>query len=250
MSKKFIYYGSVGSAPAYDPDAQAFLDATGITDVTISDAINTLVVDLKSYGLWTKMRAVYPYVGGTATTHKWNLIDPRDLDIAFRITFVGGMSHDSNGVTFGGVNGQAQSNCYGVTASAYGFGFYSRTNSTVGSTDIYLGAGLHIYPYFSGKTYHRGIGASPDNYINTDSRGLFHQYGKSVDSTAFLNGVKKLTGGSGAASGSIIMFGLGSGASNRNHAFGFITNTSFTDVEASDLYALVQTFQTSLSRQV
>ena len=48
-----------------DPDAQAFLTATGITDATISGAINTLVLNLKGFNLWSKMYAVYPFVGGT-----------------------------------------------------------------------------------------------------------------------------------------------------------------------------------------
>jgi len=61
-----------------DPDALAFLTAAGITDATITAAIDTLVLDLKGYGIWTKMKAIYPFVGGTATTHKYNLKDPVD----------------------------------------------------------------------------------------------------------------------------------------------------------------------------
>ena len=41
-----------------DSDAQAFLTATGITDATISSAINTLVVDLKGLNLWSKFYAI------------------------------------------------------------------------------------------------------------------------------------------------------------------------------------------------
>ena len=60
----------------YDADAQAFLTAASITDPTISGAINTLVVQMKADNIWTKMKAIYPLVGGTATTHKWNLKNP------------------------------------------------------------------------------------------------------------------------------------------------------------------------------
>ena len=69
-----IYLASL--TPAIDPDAQAFLTAAGITDATITSAINTLVVDLKGYNIWTKMKAVYPFVGGTAAAHKFNLKNP------------------------------------------------------------------------------------------------------------------------------------------------------------------------------
>lgn len=90
-----------------DPDATAFLTAAGITDQTISDAINQLVLDMKSAGIWSKCTAIYPFVGGTATTHKYNLKDPRDLDAAFRIAFIGGMSHSSNGITGNGTSNWA-----------------------------------------------------------------------------------------------------------------------------------------------
>ena len=61
-----------------DADVIAFIKATGITDGTEFSAINYLVLDLKNKGLWTKINTLYPFVGGTATTHKYNLKDPRD----------------------------------------------------------------------------------------------------------------------------------------------------------------------------
>jgi hypothetical protein len=51
-----------------DPDYQAFITATGITQPTQSAALETLVSDLKSYGLWSKMKAIYPMI-----TDKYNL---------------------------------------------------------------------------------------------------------------------------------------------------------------------------------
>jgi hypothetical protein len=56
-------YKIYGSATAsFDPDYQAFITATGITEPTQSAALETLVSDLKSYGLWSKMKAIYPMV--------------------------------------------------------------------------------------------------------------------------------------------------------------------------------------------
>ncbi len=55
-----------------DADAQAFIDAAGITDATQQSAIRTLVGDLKTYSIWSKMKAIYPFCGGTASSHKWN----------------------------------------------------------------------------------------------------------------------------------------------------------------------------------
>jgi hypothetical protein len=57
------YYKIYGSATAsFDPDYSAFITATGITQPTQSAALETLVLDLKSYGLWSKMKAIYPMV--------------------------------------------------------------------------------------------------------------------------------------------------------------------------------------------
>ena len=68
-------YGIIASSGAsFDADAQAFITAAVITDNTQITAINTLVTDLKAYNIWSKMKALYPFVGGTASTHKWNLI--------------------------------------------------------------------------------------------------------------------------------------------------------------------------------
>jgi hypothetical protein len=56
-------YKIYGSATAsFDPDYQSFITATGITQPTQSAALETLVSDLKSYGLWSKMKAIYPMV--------------------------------------------------------------------------------------------------------------------------------------------------------------------------------------------
>ena len=90
-----------------NPDAQAFITAAGITDPTQISAINSLVNGLQADGIWTKMKAIYPFVGGTATTHKYNLKDPRDLDAAFRLVFNGGWTHSSTGATPNGTNGYA-----------------------------------------------------------------------------------------------------------------------------------------------
>ena len=91
-------------ATGFDADAQAFITAAAITDVTQQNAINTLVVDLKGYSIWTKMKALYPFVGGTATTHKFNLKNPLDTNAAFRASFVGGITHSSTGVKGNGIN--------------------------------------------------------------------------------------------------------------------------------------------------
>jgi hypothetical protein len=97
-----------------DPDAAAFILATGITDPTQVGAINVLVNSIKVAGVWPKLGALYPFVGGTANTHKYNLKDPRDLDAAFRILWTGAITHDANGITPDGTTGFGDTRINGV----------------------------------------------------------------------------------------------------------------------------------------
>ena len=89
-----------------DLDAQLFLGITKITDNTITTAINQLVIDLKNAGIWIKMLGLYPFVGGTATTHQWNLKNPNE----FLLTFTGGWTHDSLGILMNNTNTTATTN--------------------------------------------------------------------------------------------------------------------------------------------
>ena len=75
---------------ATDADADKFVQAVNACSPLTSaqvKAIDELVIDLKAANIWTKFKAIYPFVGGSACAHKFNLKDPRDLDAAFRLTF-------------------------------------------------------------------------------------------------------------------------------------------------------------------
>jgi hypothetical protein len=133
-----------------DSDATNFINAAGITDSTQASAINSLVTDLKvvvsgsTQSLWTKMKAIYPFVGGNATSHKFNLKDPRDLPIAYGLSFSGGWVHTSTGAKPNGVNTYA--NTYMVpndvfnTTDLVAIGYYSRTATVNVPRDYVLGA--------------------------------------------------------------------------------------------------------------
>lgn len=60
---KYVGIGLRGIiGPSTDANAQAFLAAAGITGATQKTAIDNLVKGLKADGLWSKMKAVYPFV--------------------------------------------------------------------------------------------------------------------------------------------------------------------------------------------
>lgn len=135
--------GILSSGTFLDQDAQAFLNATkpfylanyydliGKTEEQFDSDINNLFVSAKDYALWNDLGAFYPFVGGTADSHKFNAKDPRDLDEAFRITWFGGLSHGINGVQGNGVNGYGNTHFrilthVGSVANTH-MSFYSRT---------------------------------------------------------------------------------------------------------------------------
>jgi hypothetical protein len=78
----------------YNASTTAFLTAAGISNPTIGNAVNTLVVGMKAEGIWDKMYAVYPFVGGTQSTSIWNLKDTG----SYTLSPTGSITYSSNGV--------------------------------------------------------------------------------------------------------------------------------------------------------
>ena len=261
---------SVGTQSVSDSDAQAFVNAAVIEDQIEATAINTLVTDLKSYGIWTKMKAIYPFCGGTASAHKWNLKDPRDLDAAFRLVFSGGWTHSSNGALPNGTNGYAntyfQANT--LSSSSAHVSFYSRTDTAAGDK-CEIGANMPIgtfnnfelgmlIKHTSNLAYPIVGYALYPSVANTNSQGFY--ISRRNDSTNVIldkNGSKILTG---AQTASLPPHKVYIGAVNRGDtsitrytdrqcAFASIGD-GLTDTEASNLYTAVQAYQTSLSRNV
>lgn len=93
-----------------DTDSAAFITATGLTNSTHITSVRRLVSALKYEGLWTKLKAIYPFVGGSAAAHKFNLKDARDTNDAYRLVFSGGWTHDATGALPNGTNGWANTN--------------------------------------------------------------------------------------------------------------------------------------------
>lgn len=107
-----LFSGLSYAQTSNDVDAEAFItacdaDPAGKLTYIQKVYITQLVEGLKSIGVWSKCKAIYPFVGGTAFKHKFNLKDPRDLDAAFRLVFFNSPTHSANGVQFDGINDYA-----------------------------------------------------------------------------------------------------------------------------------------------
>jgi hypothetical protein len=99
----------------FDPSSIAFFNSLAADGVTLTatqkNAINRLVLNYKGKGnlnnsidLWAVSSCIYPYIGNSATAHKYNLKNPQNTNGAHRITFSGGWTHNSNGITGNAVN--------------------------------------------------------------------------------------------------------------------------------------------------
>jgi hypothetical protein len=130
----------------WDVDALAYITAAGITNSTEKSAANYLFTQLKIQGIYSKLKAIYPVLGGTAFSHKFNGKNPLDTNAAYRLTFVGGVTHGSNGFICNGSSGYARTyftssidfsgqNNFGLGGcfhSVTGTGIYSGATSSVG----------------------------------------------------------------------------------------------------------------------
>lgn len=170
------------SSSGFDPDAQAFINVTGISGSNAT-AINNLVLNLKSGSYWNGLDAIYPMIGGTATTHKYNLKNPQDTDAAFRLNFVGGWTHNSSGAKPDGVSG-TYADTFAVpntlfTTTNGAFSYYSFTNNAA-SDDVELGAAnaasageTLLALRFSDGNQYGFFGAVGGGVASSDSSGYF-----------------------------------------------------------------------------
>jgi len=248
----------------FDADAQAFFNRVTTAGGTLSanekNAINTLVIDLKGYSIWTKIKAIYPMVGASAAACAQNL-----KSSSFTGTFTSGWTFSSTGVTPNGTSAYMDTNFNPSVNSTLNSGhisIYLRTNS-VGTPHCDIGcfngsnSGINIYSRFQNTQLGRIHEDDGNSIATTDSRGFnfatrlsstVKKIGKNSTLTAFtVNSVALLN--VNITIGCLNNNGTKTQFSDRQNAFASIGD-GLTDTEASNFYTAVQAFQTTLSRQV
>lgn len=260
---------------SWDADALAFIASASITDATQKSAINTLVTDSKTAGIWTKMKAIYPFVGGTASQHRFNLKDPRALTAAFYLDFIGGGTHSSNG--FLTDNSTAYAKTYFSPSSNQSltsghFSLYSRTflngalyassgirdSDSKGST-IYIRRSDNLS---AGVMWDENTGGVANAGTIFDGRGLFTLSRTASNSLKYYRNNTLLVSNTSAQTATTLStnnYFIGSqnqggtpGAltyENKEFAFASIGD-GLSDAESSSLYTIVQAYQTTLGRAV
>lgn len=246
---------------SFDADALAFFGrvttAGGSLSTTEKNAVNQLVLDMKSYGIWTSMKAIYPMVGASAAACAQNL-----KSSSFTGSFSSGWTFSSTGAAPNGTSAFMNSTLnpsISLSQNSTHISYYTRTN--VNSNTYEIGARssyfLDLAIRYGGTTY-GGIYANESQFSDSDSLGLYQSNRiVSTEQTVWKNGVKKVTGSLTSNApmnlsvylGAYNNSGSASNFSIKECAFASIGD-GLTDTQAAALYTAVQNMNTTLSRQV
>lgn len=257
--KKYIVYNGY----IWYPLTLEFSLATGITDDTTLRALNEAEGGLISLGLINKIKAWYPMIGGTSTTHKYNFMDAQDLDASYRLTFNGGWTHSSTGALPNGVNAYAHTHYTESLADQnnISLSYYSRIDSPAVEVDFgsYNGSAYTVLEINTGGTTYGFVNSSTNfSFADPNSLGMYTVTRKgATDSKLFKNGVEK--NNSNLASLTPPNQPIYLGAFNNNGSPAVystkecataIIAEGLTDSEAINLHSIINTLQTSLGRNV
>jgi hypothetical protein len=264
------YSNIISVTTLYDSDAQAFFDrvttAGGSLSTTEQDAVNTLVLQMKIDGIWTKMKAIYPMVGASASACSQNL-----KSSSFTGTFTAtGWTFASTGVTPNGTSAYMDTGFLpstNSTADNVHLSFYSRTNNSYGFFPVEMGSevangstAFALAVRMPADPFKGRIGGGVAvSYSNSDSSGFYCV--SRISSTNIFGQKNGTTQATNTTSQSFqnVPFNIWIGClnnansvnipSNRQCAFASIGD-GLSTTEASNFYTAVQAFQTTLSRNV
>jgi len=255
------YSGDTALSGVYtDPDAQAFISAYSISDPTQQTAVNQLTKDLKSSGLWDDAEVILPFVGGTAASHRGDLKTATN-----KVTWYGGITHNSNGVKFNGTTGYGDVDWSASAGNLYDRSFtqYLRNVST-DSTKTWQGIfdGTNVFgtqsPIVAGNLgYAVGLNtlggvASPILYgqqVATVTSGTNASKYYSTDVV-----IQSSTANASPTSGKFFIGALNSGGSAilfGDQGLGFVMlGKHLTQAKITSLNTILTTYNTTLGRNV
>ncbi|RZK12918.1 MAG: hypothetical protein EOO46_01400 [Flavobacterium sp.] len=260
LSQRKPYYNP------YEVSSQAFFAATGISDDSVKNAVNQLVIDLKTNSLWAKGKLINPIAGGSAATHKFNLKDPQDTDAAYRLNFLGTITHSSNGMLPNGSTGYANTflnpNTVFPSTGLMSIGIYSRTN-TLGNKDDIGATSSSSYTRISpnkGYNFYGQVNSTnccAETTASSDLSAGWYFASRSGATASFIqkNNTRTLFTPSRTVTNNNLFvmannnLGTAGSFSDRQLAFVWVGD-ALTATEASSLYTIIQTYQTSLGRNV
>jgi hypothetical protein len=256
--------------PTNTARTQAFINALALDGVTLSNtiigALNVMDNSLISAGLLPagtgagKIKALYPIVGGSATAHKYNFVDPRDLNAAFRLSFSGGWTHSSTGMLPNGVNAYADTFLFQniLGQNNQHIATYTRQNAILGGSGS-IGCDINdTFMLIRLAAFYGNCNDGDFNISTNANAGLFHttRTGANIRKS-YRNGVEVIN--TIVSSNANVNQSFYISALNNGGPAAFFDNleTAFVSIgeglsalNSTNLYTSVQQFQTTLGRQV
>jgi hypothetical protein len=244
---------------------------TGLTE-TMSAATRTLFTSLVSNGLYDNMIAMYPLIGGVANSSKLNAVNVGTYDI----TWAGGMVFTTTGATGNGTNAQGDTG-FAFSANTAVFdngtmGFYLNVQGTAGRTVFGAGAAtgngpralIQDFGFDYGSTTANPVGfgrVEPigygplrvGQYIGTSSGTSINRLliGRSSGTTVFNSATAPQKA---EYPGNLFLFRRGNDGApayfNGTLSFSFLYNGALTNTQMTTLATIINTYQTSLGRNV
>jgi hypothetical protein len=251
-----------GGGPSNTPRTTAFLTATGITDATIISALNAMDTSLlNNTSLNSSILSLYPAVGGSASTNKYNFINTS----LYELTFGGGVTHNSNGFTFNGTNAYAEAsglNLNTLSISEGGVSYYAGTYTDNGGNSYGVRNGSTLFQCFPNlsalnRIYFYVLDATDSFVSNSDQSGFlgFHREGgvkhRNIRGTTGTNSVASITPAPNANFNWGCVNFVNEGRfnySNLPFKGGAIFNDNVTAALMEDWRIILNQFQTDLGR--
>lgn len=239
-------------------DAGKFIDSVGISDGDQKSAINLLVTQLKDSSLWNKFLAIYPMVGGTSLSMRYNLLDPRDADDAYRLSFSGAPVFNATGILFPAPTDYADTHLADsvLPFNSSSISYYSLTQNTVDGYD--MGCADHVAFYnefaiFNSSNASNWFGYYAFGVKPSNTKGLFLISSTSSDVKRYDNSVVTSSKGSAPEPGYTdlpILIGTVLGAdSGGQRECGFASiGYGLTDAQVITFYNIVQNYEAALGR--
>ena len=260
---------TASSSGGFDPDAQAFFDrvttAGGTLSTTEKNTTNQLVLDMKSAGIWTSMKAVYPMVGASAAACAQNL-----KSSSFTGTFSSGWTFASTGVTPNGTSAYMDTGLNALsnlTLTSTHLSAYVRNNTLGSQYDLGCSADISAYSnatalitrYFNNTSYIEiGGGGYGTSTSMSNSQGFtFGTTNGSRVQNLYKNGTLIVSSSSNAnnfANKNVYLGAINGGGtptffSDKQYALCSIGD-GLDATQQSNFYTAVQTFNQTLNRQV
>lgn len=241
-------------------DVTAYLIKTGITDSVIISALYSFYADLKNNNLWNKIKVLYPMLGGSAFTTKFDLVKKNNSE--FNITWQGTPLFTNEGVN-GGAGRNAQGISHFVPSSKMTLGNEGYTticatnDAKVSSDPIYLGSYsssnyslIAIEPTYWTALLNNTTGTIPNN----TKIGIYSASRSGTSMTLIKNGILASTK---TVSGNLphnaiyllnmATYGVKGYATGRMQTT--IFHEAFTVAETQILHTLLNNFESALGRK-